>query len=132
MQTISGILRIRESAHRKGNSSIEFTDLPRQNERRGDAIAKQIILNVNGRGLLNTESDEAFNGFRFVGFPSYMVHIREWVQEDRTSAVSGGGEMDEYVLNSNIDSRRLNISWDLGDNGRIKEIGFICMGFPDN
>ena len=41
------------------------------------------------------------------------MNLREFTLEDRTSAAKGGGEMDEYVLNSDVASDRLNISWDV-------------------
>ena len=72
--------------------------------------------------------DTADAGRPFRGLPAYLVHIREWHQEDRTSFEPGGGELDRYVLQSDVTSDRLHVEWSLADNGALVEIGFICVG----
>ena len=70
-------------------------------------------------------------GRPFKGVPAYVVNIREWHQEDRTSFTPAGGESDEYILNSQVTEQSLRIEWHLGDEGKIKEIGFLCVGESD-
>jgi hypothetical protein len=129
MQMISGILRIDPDHSRNGDTTIDFDNIPAHGTRIGNANMRQpILVNEAGGSVVNSGN----KGRKFRGLPAYVVHIREWDQEDRTSFTSSGGEIDEYVLNSNVNSDRLSVSWNLGDNGRIVEIGFLCVGEPAN
>ena len=127
MQTISGILKIDPDHARNGDTTIDFDNIPRHGTRVGNAEIRQpILVNDNGGDVVNSPNQ----GRKFRGLPAYVVHIREWHQEDRTSFSSSGAEMDEYVLNSSVNSDRLSISWNLGDEGRIIEVAFLCVGVP--
>jgi hypothetical protein len=70
--------------------------------------------------------------FDSLGFPAIWFTFENGFKKIERPPHQAGGGNGRVCLNSNVDSRRLNVSWDLGDNGRIKEIGFICMGLPDN
>jgi hypothetical protein len=112
MQAYSGILLIDRDHERNGSATIDFARFHPHGQDVGDAQIRQPI-NVGGQK-------------RFNGPPAYTVNFREWVQDDKAR---GGGESDDFILNSNVNEDRLQIDWRLGDDhGGIKEISFIVIG----
>ena len=126
IQAISGVLKVDKDHYRKGEACIPFDSVPVEGADVGGAVMRNPIR--TGSGLEGELVKREGLGRPFRGLPAHVVHVRQWVQEDRTSYAKHGGEMDEYVLDSKVTAQELRIWWDLGDEGRIEEIGFLCTG----
>ena len=152
LQAFSGVIRMSEQNKRNGSAVIAFDNLPQREQavsNGGDEPGfsdgtmhqpVRVKVGIDGvdEGAIVTGPGKGKN---FVGVPAYIVNIREWHQEDRTSFTPGGGETDEFILNSRIRTAtlggetvgtHLEIEWHLGDDksARISEIGFLCVGVP--
>lgn len=134
MQFISGILRTLPNFRGSGSARILFTNIPQRLELVRSVDSGQIFTAEMREPILVADNEPGTivqspgRGRPFEGIPAYVVNIREWHQEDRTSFNPNGGEMDEYHLDTNVTKEELTIHWNLGDNGAILEIGFVCAG----
>lgn len=113
MKAISGVLVLDPGSRRNGDVRIEFTSAYPEGVDLGHASLSQYRI-VGGIGRFNAP-------------PAYMAHFREYTLEDSRRG-RGRRERDEYIINSECTATTLSISWEVGDDADVFEIGFLVVG----
>lgn len=111
MRSYSGILVIDPKEQRQVDAYIDFDRFPSEGADLGGARLAQ-RRNVGGTG-------------KFQDLPTYVVHFREYVTEDKGR---GKSEHDTWKLDSRADHDGLLVKWAVEKGAAVREVGFLVVG----
>lgn len=110
MRALSGAVVVKPEGYKQGTVVIRFDEFPNLHVASPGVIDDATI--VGGKGNFETP-------------PAIVVHLREWSTQDNTKS---GDQIEEYIINSEAFSDRMNINWEVSDDTEVYEIGFLAVG----